>query len=256
MGDAFRKEIAKALPRHLTADRFLRVALTALTTTPKLADCDQASFFNAMMKLSQLGLEPDGRRAHLIPFENRRRNCIECQLIIDYKGLAELALRSGMISTLHADVVRTGDLFEYSAGELKRHVPWFLRTDAEKPAKGGEMLAFYSLAKFRDGSYKAEVMSLDEVETIRRRSRAGNDGPWKTDFIEMGKKTSFRRMSKWLPLSAEIRDAFEADDDRVDLESMKRAQPGASLADALGDLPPMHSAPAIEDGGEGEGSGS
>ena len=83
---SFSAEVSKALPKHLTPDRFLRVALTALTKTPKLADCDQASFFSALLTLSQFGLEPDGRRAHLIPFDNKKRGVLECQLIIDFKA--------------------------------------------------------------------------------------------------------------------------------------------------------------------------
>ena len=251
---AFAAEIAKALPKHLTPDRFLRVAMTALTKTPKLADCDQGSFFSALLTLSQYGIEPDGRRAHLIPFENRRRGVIECQLIIDYKGLAELAMRSGLVSTLHADVVREGDVFDYSAGELTRHVPFFLRVDADKPKDAGAVFAVYALARFKDGTSKCEVMSLDEVDLIRKRSKSGASGPWVTDFVEMAKKTAFRRLSKWLPISAEIRDAMEADDDRYDLETMKRAVPGSSMADALGELPPM-SAPS-DDVPMGEGSAS
>src|ERR1051326_6456109 len=95
-GEQFKLAVAQALPKHLTPDRFIPTALTAMTRTPKLAECDQASFFAALMTLSQLGLEPDGRRAHLIPFENRKRGVVECQLIIDYKGLVELAYRSGV----------------------------------------------------------------------------------------------------------------------------------------------------------------
>ena len=210
---AFADAVRKALPRHLTPDRFVRVAVTAMTRTPKLAQCDQASFFGALLTLSQLGLEPDGRRAHLIPFENRKRGVTECQLIVDWKGLAELAMRSGIVANLHADVVRRGDVFEYSAGKLTRHVPHFLRVDAEKPAEAGEIFAAYAVAEFKDGTSKADVLSVAEVEAVRNRSRAGQSGPWVTDWNEMAKKTAFRRLSKWLPLSPEFRDALEADDE-------------------------------------------
>src|SRR5574343_1289268 len=238
---AFIDAVRKALPRHLTPDRFIRVAVTAITTTPKLAQCDQASFFGALLTLSQFGLEPDGRRAHLIPFENRRRGVTECQLIIDWKGLAELAMRSGIVANLHADVVREGDLLEYSAGKLKAHVPWFLRRDADKPAKAGDIFAVYAVAEFRDGSSKADVMSLDEVDAVRNRSRAGQSGPWVTDYNEMAKKTVFRRLSKWLPLSPEFRDALEADDE---LGSAKNVTPvGDKVA---GGLASMLEAPAMD----------
>ena len=151
---AFRDAVAKVLPKILPPDRFVRVAITAMTRTPKLRECDRASFFSAMLSLAQTGLEPDGRRAHLIPFENRKRGVVECQLIIDYKGLAELAMRSGLLSYLHADVVRRGDIFRYSLGEIKEHVPHFLRDDQDKPEKAGDVFAAFAVARFKDGSAK------------------------------------------------------------------------------------------------------
>jgi recombination protein RecT len=122
-------------------------------------------------------------------------------------------MRSGLVANLHADVVRDGDLFDYSAGKITRHVPHFIRRDATKHAEAGEIFAVYAIAEFRDGSTKADVMSIDEVNAIRARSRSGGSGPWATDYNEMAKKTVFRRLSKWLPLSPEFRDAVTADDD-------------------------------------------
>lgn len=223
--DRFKETIAQALPRHLKPDRFIRVALTAMTRTPKLAQCDQHSFFQCLLTLSQLGLEPDGRRAHLIPFENRKRGVVECQLIIDYKGLVELAMRSGSVANIHADVVCENDEFEYDRGELKRHKINF---------KGdrGAVYAVYSLCRFKDGTEKCEVMTKKDVEAIRARSRASGSGPWVTDWNEMAKKTVFRRLSKWLPLSPEYRDALDADADSIEEKRFENAKPvfsGAAL---------------------------
>jgi recombination protein RecT len=205
-GDAFKRTVAAALPKHLPPDRFIRVALTAMTRTPKLAQCDQASFFQCLLTLSALGLEPDGRRAHLIPFENRKRGVTECQLIVDYKGIVELAMRSGEVSNIHADVVCETDEFEFDRGVLVKH-----KIDFRKDR--GEAYAVYAIARFKDGGEKCEVMTCSDVEAVRQRSRAGNNGPWVTDWREMAKKTVFRRLSKWLPLSSEYRDALDADAD-------------------------------------------
>jgi len=207
--DTLKQQLAQVLPKHLSPDRQARIAMTALTRTPKLADCDPASFFQCLLTLSQFGLEPDGRHAHLIPFENRKRGVVECQLIIDFKGLAELAMRSGKVSNIHADVVCENDDFDYDRGELKRH-----KIDFRKPR--GEVYAVYALVRFKDGSEKCEVMTREDVESIRRRSKAANSGPWCTDWSEMAKKTVFRRLSKWLPLSPEFRDAVTADDDAIE----------------------------------------
>lgn len=112
----FQAQIAKALPRHLTADRMIRVALTALTRTPKLAQCTPQSVCKCLLDLSAAGLEPDGRRAHLIPYGT------ECTLILDYKGMAELAMRSGTVSNIHADVICDKDTFEADTGRIRHLV--------------------------------------------------------------------------------------------------------------------------------------
>jgi recombination protein RecT len=222
--DGFKAEVQKALPTHLTPDRFLRVALTALNKTPKLADCTPSSVLGAMLTLSQFGLEPDGRRAHLIPYGK------ECQLIVDYKGIVELVLRSGLVSKIHADVVCENDAFEYDMGEVKQH-----KIDLRKAR--GEAYAFYAVCTFKDGTAKADVMSREEVDAIRARSRAGRAGPWVTDYNEMGKKTVFRRLSKWLPLSAEIRDVMEKDDDVIDIVPRQTARAEPLSPFALPDAP-------------------
>jgi recombination protein RecT len=200
-GDKFKGEVARALPTHLKPERFIRIACTALTKTPKLMGCTPQSFFNSLLTLSQLGIEPDGRRAHLIPYGT------ECQLIIDYKGIVELVMRNGNVSNIHADVVCEHDAFEYDKGDIKTH-----KIDFRKPR--GDMYAVYAICRFKDGTEKTEVMTKDDVDGIRGRSKAGKAGPWVTDYNEMAKKTVFRRLSKWLTLSPEQRDALEKDDDQ------------------------------------------
>lgn len=241
-GDAFRAAVAAALPKHLTPERFIRIATTAINKVPKLAECDQASFFSALMTLSQFGLEPDGRRAHLIPFANNKRGIVECQLIIDYKGLVELVMRSGVVSYLHADVVCDRDKFEFDKGALKTHV-----IDFKQPR--GECYAVYALCRFKDGTEKCEVMTREEVEAIRKRSRSGSSGPWVTDWSEMAKKTVFRRLSKWLTLSPEFRDAVEADDDQLEERRFEAARPITVTPSAPALFAPATPAvaPAIED---------
>lgn len=205
-GDKFKNEVARVLPKHLNAERFIRIGITATTRTPKLLECTPASFFKCLLDLSALGLEPDGRRAHLIPYGR------ECTLIIDWKGLAELAMRSGIVSVLHADVVCENDTFDYDRGALKAHKVNYRESR-------GKVFAVYALCRFKDGNEKCDVMSIEDVKAIQRRSRSGGNGPWVTDFNEMAKKTVFRRLSKWLPLSAEFRDALEVDSDPIEPDS-------------------------------------
>lgn len=205
---SFLAELAKVVPKHMPPERMARVLLSAYLKTPKLQLCDDASLLQAMMSCSQLGLEPDGRLAHLVPYGKT------CQLIVDYKGLVELAYRSGMVRSIHADVIRQGDVFEFNLGQVVKHTPWAWRSD-KAAHKQGEIIGAYCLVRMDGGIEKHEVMDRGEIDAIRKRSQSGSTGPWVTDYAEMAKKTVFRRASKWLPLSAEMREAFDSDDDRI-----------------------------------------
>ena len=223
--DETKAMIAAALPKICTPDRFMRVMMTAAQKNKELLKCTKQSLFEAMMSCAELGIEPDGRRAYLIPFKNSKKGVVECQLQLGYKALVELVLRSGTVSNIHADVVCDNDDFEYDTGEIKRH-----KIDFRK--ERGAMYAAYAKATFKDGTTKAEVLSKFEIETIRNRSQAvraakryGKETPWDTDFNEMAKKTAFKRLSKWLTLSPELRDAIAKDDEaeRVQAEVVPEA---------------------------------
>ena len=230
---AAKKQFSLSLPKHLSADRFLRVALTAFTRTPKLLQCTKASLTESLMDCSALGLEPDGRKAHLLPYWNKRLKAFECKLIVDYKGLVDLARRSGEIADIHADVVGENDFFEYSFGN-DGHLE-------HKPAiKGrGEVIAAYSYVKLKDGSSSYEVMNLEEIEAIHKRSKSADSGPWVTDWNEMAKKTVFRRHSKWLPVSSELMKKASDKDYDVPIDLMPYAEtagkPEVSQPKALSD---------------------
>lgn len=208
--EQFREAVSLALPKHLTPERFVRIALTTLMRVPKLAQCSQESVFKCLLDCSALGLEPDGRRAHLIPYGT------DCTLIIDYKGLVELMMRGGSVSNIHADVVCENDEFDYDRGEVIKH-----RIDFRRPR--GKMYAVYCRVTLRDGTSKCEALSKEEVDRIRTRSKAQNNSPWVTDYNEMAKKTACRRVSKWIPLSPEMRDALETDDREHELEQRRKA---------------------------------
>lgn len=200
------------LPKVCTPDRFARVALTCIRKNDKLLQAIQtqegrASTAEAFMKCAELGIEPDGRRAYLIPYKN------SVQLIIDYKGIAELAMRSGFIANIHADKVCENDEFEYNIGIIEKHKIDFKKTR-------GEAYAYYSIVTFKDGTKKCEVMSKLEVDAIKERSSAWSSWikyqkpcPWNTDYDEMAKKTVFKRLAKWIPQSPELQKAIDIDND-------------------------------------------
>ncbi|MHC4511458.1 MAG: recombinase RecT, partial [Planctomycetota bacterium] len=223
-GDAVRNQIAMVAPRHLTPDRIIRIAMTSIQRTPKLLDCTPESLLGSLLTCTQLGLEPDGAagRAYLVPYKTT------CTLIVGYRGLMELARRSGDIKSLEARIVHENDKFEFEYGSAAgvRHVP--------KLADRGKPIAAYAVAVLKDGGIQYEVMSADEINAIRDRSKAANDGPWKTDWSEMARKTVMRRLCKYLPSSPELSQAVTLGDE---------AEAGIPQSVAFVDIEPAKSEP-------------
>lgn len=217
-----RDRIAEVLPRHLTADRLLKTALIAANKNPALFDCSQASFVQSVMTAAELGLDCSGTlgSAYLVPYGKT------CQLIIGYRGLMDLARRSGKISSITARVVREGDHFEVVEGVDATiiHRPNMAGTGTEK------VTHVYAIARLPDGSVLFDWMTTAQVEKVRSRSRAGQSGPWVTDWDEMAKKTVVRRLCKYLPLSPEMESAMMQDTEEV----IREADVIASVADAAG----------------------
>lgn len=211
-------QFAKVLPKILTPERFCRVVLTAINKNPALGEAladsrNQASVLSAFMRCAEMGLEPDGRRATINCYR-KKSGGYDVTLIPMYQGLAELAMRSGVISTIHAEKVCDKDVFEWNIGRIIKHVPSSWKEDR------GEAYLFYAHIVFKDGMVKDEVMTRSEINAVRDMSsgyqyakRTGGDCPWISHYEEMAKKTVFRRCSKWLPLSPELQSTIEADDE-------------------------------------------
>ncbi|WP_137010114.1 recombination protein RecT [Aquitalea aquatilis] len=202
-------QMALALPKHMTSDRLARIALTEIRKVPALARCEQTSFLGAIMQCAQLGLEPGGALGHayLLPFENRRKGITEVQFIVGYRGMIDLARRSGQIVSLAARAVYQNDKFSYQYGlhEDLQHVPC-------ENGEPGPLTHVYAVARLKDGGIQFEVMSRLEVEKVRAQSKAGNNGPWVSHFDEMAKKTVIRRLFKYLPVSIELQQAVGLDE--------------------------------------------
>lgn len=216
-----RDELAKVLPKHLTPERLIRVAINCVAKTPLLAACSMDSLYKCVLACAELGLEPGGALglAYLVPFKNKAGG-YDSQLVVGYRGFIELARRSGQLSQIEAHVVHAGDQFQVEFGLAPKlvHVP-------KLDGSPGQALFVYCLASFRDGGKHVEVMTIEAVNNIRARSRAALSGPWVTDYEEMARKTVVRRAAKYLPLSPELAQAFEADDDVVDVEAVQNQAP-------------------------------
>lgn len=197
------------IPKHVTAERLAKIAMVAASRNPILNQCTALSIVNSLMDASALGLEPSGPLglAYLVPFKNNKIGAWEAQFMPSYKGLIDLARRSGNIKSIEAHVVREKDHFECSFGIEPKlvHIPAW---DCDDP---GFVRLVYAVARLTDGGTQVEVMTKSEVEKVRRSSRAAESGPWQQWPEEMAKKTVIKRLCKMLPMSVELAKAVEKD---------------------------------------------
>ncbi len=202
-------EIKKALPSVITPERFTRIVLSAISVNPKLASCTPASFLGAMMTSAQLGLEVNSPlgQAYVLPYNNK--GVQEAQFQLGYKGLIDLAYRSGEVESIQAHVVYENDEFSCEYGLEPKLV--------HKPAdrNRGEAIKVYAVFKTKSGGFGFEVMSMDDVRKhAAKYSKAygSSFSPWKTNFEEMAKKTVLKRVLKYAPLKSDFVKAVVQDD--------------------------------------------
>lgn len=222
--DAAKSQLQQVAAAHMKPERMMRLMANAIRTTPKLAECDPMSLLGGLMTCAGLGLEPNTilGHAYLIPFKNNRKGITEVQLVVGYKGLIDLARRSGHITSISAHVHYSDDeLWDYREGTNARldHIPG--------PQQGDKLHA-YAIATFRDGGHAYVVLPWAKVMKIRDGSQGWQTAvrynntaksPWATHEDEMAKKTAIRALAKYLPLSVEFRDALTVDGGKADFSA-------------------------------------
>lgn len=194
-------EIQKALPKVMTPERFIRVAMTAYRQNPKLQQCDGTSIIAALMESAQLGLEvntPLGH-AYIIPYGK------QAQYQIGYQGILELCYRTGEYKQIAAYEVYEQDEFDYELGLNQKlyHKPH------KSPA--GEPTFYYAIYKRKDGGEGFFVMSREQV-LAHKTKYSKTDYGWKLDFNAMAKKTVIKKALKTAQKSIEISKAMAFDE--------------------------------------------
>ena len=215
------KELARALPEHMRAERLGRIALTCIRVNPELSKCTPESFLGSLFVSAQLGIEPVGGRAYILPFNNRRlingewSTVKEAQFILGYKGLAELFYRHEKAVMLAWGVVHKNDGFEYEYGTEAKLV--------HKPAgkDRGPVVGFYVIATLAGGGKPFMYMSLEDCLSHgkkhsktydKKKDEFYSSSPWATNTEAMCLKTVLVQLGKLLPLSVEIQKAIAADE--------------------------------------------
>ncbi len=226
-----------ALPAQISPERFIRIAQTAVSTNPDLVRANRQSLFASLMKCAQDGLLPDGREAALVIYNTKAAGPV-AQYMPMVGGIMKKVRNSGEISSWSLQVVKEHDEFEIQMGDQEQiyHRPAL--------SSRGKTIGAYSIVTFKNGDKSREYMSVDEIESIRARSRAKDRGPWATDYDEMCKKTVARRHSKKLPMSTDLQNLWHQDDEQFEFRDDKsvneeKARPTrlAQIIDAQAEKP-------------------
>lgn len=190
---------------NIDAQAVARIALTTLSDpkSPKLLECDERSVCASIVTALALGLEPDNvsGMAYLVPYGKT------CTLIVGYRGMIQLAWRSGQIKGWATYNVYAHEPFDRDTGRLQeiQHTPL-------PPSKRGEYIGSYTKVTFIAGGVHYEWMWREEIDAICKRSAAGAKGPWSTDTDEMRRKTVDKRAFKRIPSSPTLQRAVALDD--------------------------------------------
>lgn len=239
-------KLAEVAPKHLKVERLTRLLLSSMSRNPKIMQCSPESVLQFAMSCSTTGLEPIGAGgAWAIPYENRKNGTVELQFIPDYRGLVNCAKRAECIKDAYAEVVYEKDEFDYELGLEPRLI--------HRPARGerGVLEAAYCIIVFPDDTKRFVVMGKEEIEGIRKRSRASDVGPWRSDPAEMWKKTVVRRaMKPFAGASQSLDAAIQADDAAtglVDVTPRAPVPPPPSLDEPKVETPVEQEPAPVED---------
>lgn len=229
----FEGRIKEMLPRHMTPERMLRLAVMATSKTPSLLKVDPMSIVASVVQAARMGIEPDGTHngGWLIPRWNKKTKRNECSFQLGWGGKIELQMRTGLYEEITPRAVYEKDEFQYG---------WNPRLEfLHRPFKGkdrGPLVAVYTTTVSKSGHVMVDVMLRHECEEIRDQFGPRNDadklvGPWISDFDQMCLKTSVIRASKTKQMSVEDR--------RYEEETRQIEQDGSSPSEVILDLPGM-----------------
>jgi len=208
-----KQDFAMVVPKHLSPERVMRVAIAACKRTPELMTCWLPSVVGGCLEASALGLEINTplQQCFLIPFKNNKTQRTEAQLIIGFQGYIELMYNNPKVLSVYAAVVYENDVFicEYGTEEKMIHRPL-------EVGEAGMVRGFYAYAKMIEKAYRFVYMPKAEVDRIRDEYSSSyksnpKDSPWTTEYLAMGCKTAIRKLQKFVPKSAEVGRAVEAD---------------------------------------------
>ena len=201
-------QFQRALPKHISPERFARVVMTAIQNEPKLISANRQTLYSACMMAAQQGLLPDKREGAMVVYGDTVR------WLPMIGGILKMARNSGEIKTINAAVVYEKDEYSQWVDETGEH---FKHVKAR--GERGEPILTYAYAVTKDGGFYMEEIDETQMKAIEASSKAGGT-VWKGPFRdEMKRKSAIRRLAKYrLPSSTDLDGIIRSEDDLYEME--------------------------------------
>jgi recombination protein RecT len=228
-------EVAKVTPANRSVEEMVKMAVIAVTDSPKVLECSPISIYRSFMQTCQMGLSlsPILNEAHLIPYGGT------CTLQVGYRGWLKLCKESGLVEDIYAAVVHENDDFAVSMGfEPSLTHDWAI-------GARGVPTHVYAVVRFFSGYKRFEVVPWSDIEKAKQLSKRGGkiNNAWAMWQEEMSKKVAIKRLAKTLPLGENLARAAAIENNAND---------GVFLDPEIDDLEDFIEATTVVDGEIGE----
>lgn len=220
-------QIDSLLPADIAVAQFRAALWLTLTRGWGLEDCEPKSVVDCVIKSATYGMLP-GRDCHFLPFRDKRRgNKRQATFVPNYFGIIRSLDRTGKVAKAFAHPVFSTDHFE---------VDYLADVFEHKPTRGkqGQLICFYGCIVLKDGTKHVEVLTLDEIDAVKRRAPSHDEGPWVTDYLMMARKTALKRVAKYVQLTPEMTTLLDEEDERERSE-VTDAQAQQTIAELWGE---------------------
>lgn len=214
--DGYKRMINQTLGDPKKAARFVTAITSAVATNPALQNCDAATIVSAGLLGETLNLSPSPQlgQYYLVPFNDRKNGRTTAQFQLGYRGMLQLAQRSGEYKRINAMAVKQGELISYDPFNDEIELKYI---EDEGQRESLPTIGYYAMFEYHNGFRKVLYWSKERMQAHAEKYSMGYRAHkgftfWERDFDAMGVKTMLRQLlSKWGMMSLEMQKAYEAD---------------------------------------------
>lgn len=208
------KQNVESVVGQKDAQRFISSVVSAVQTNPQLAECTNSSILSAALLGHSLNLpqSPQIGMFYLVPFKGK--NGTEATFQLSYRGMLQLAMRSGQYKAINVTDIREKELVSYDPIEdTYEFEPEKNITEREKLPVIGYFAYFEMINGFKKGIYWPKEKIDAHAKKYSASYRNGwSSSLWKSDFDAMARKTMLRQLiSKWGIMSVDMERAYVGD---------------------------------------------